>query len=170
MLFSTPTVHAWLPDREAINPANPTATPHLNLIDLTSLFYSHISHSCDQLLFLWACFVSHSVYEVIINPLIAWCHFAIAGSDGKRVLKTMIFKYALGFFFPPSVFISVFFVEVYFREAALPLGWTMPGWEIYFSLNKTHWLQKHRAKSQITSIHSSESWLISIHRDKKAVF
>lgn len=26
MLFSTPTIHAWHPDRDAINPANPTAT------------------------------------------------------------------------------------------------------------------------------------------------
>lgn len=103
------------------------------------------SHSCDQLLFLSGysgCFVSHPVWGVIINPLM-WCHFAIAGSNGKRVLKTETFRCACVWVFSSSSA----FISFFFWKAALPLGWTMLGWEIYFSLNKTHWLQKHRAKS-----------------------
>lgn len=105
-------------------------------------FSSHISHFCDQLLFISpfsACFVSHSFKIIIINPLIMWCHFAIAGSDGKRVLKTESFRCACCCCYFFSFFL--FSERVYFKEAALPLGWTvLNGWEIYFILNKMHWL------------------------------
>lgn len=109
----------WTPSAQCIH----TASPILNLIDLAFPALSPTSPTPVRRFLFYcrylACFVSHPVCEVIINPMVMW-------HDAARVLKTD-FQLCMC--------------------CALPLGWTTPGWEIYFILNKTHWLQRHWAKS-----------------------
>lgn len=71
----------WTPSAQCIH----TASPILNLIDLAFPALSPTSPTPVRRFLFYcrylACFVSHPVCEVIINPMVMW-------HDAARVLKT----------------------------------------------------------------------------------
>lgn len=84
----------------------------------------------------------------------------VKGCLRVRVSDVHVVFFSLSFFF---------FISVYFREAALPLGWTMQGREIYFSLTRC----TDCRSTEPNHIHSSQ-WKLA-HRlacckKKKAAF
>lgn len=82
-----------------------------------------------------------------------FCHPHISNYCRNNEVKTIINLIS-------TLLIWFFFVGADFREASLPLGWYTLGWEMYFILNKTPWLQSREPNH----IHSSQwNWLISLH-------